>query len=370
MFYYLSVLNEEWGPFRLFQYVSFRAGGAAATAFLLSVLLGPLTVRWLKHFRATAPARLEGLVPQELIDRAKDKTPSMGGILIIASIVVATLLWAVPTNHLLPTFLGTTVSLSALGFLDDFAKVAYRRRDGIDSHTKLMFQFTIAIAAVMSLYAAPETGSYIWELMVPLVKAPVLTGVLAMPILVFVLAVFVVVGASNAVNLTDGKDGLAIGSTIFCTLTYAVFAYICGHKVFAEYLLVPFIPGSSEVVVFAAAIVGSGIGFLWWNCHPASMFMGDTGSLALGGAIGLIAVLVRQELLLLLVGGVFVMEAASVLIQVASFKLFGRRVFLCTPIHHHFERLPKPWAETQIVVRFWILAGIFALMGLATLKLR
>lgn len=370
MFFYLCNYSEAWGPLRLFQYVTFRAGGAAATAFLMAVLLGPLTVRLLKRLNTTAPTRLEGLVPQELIDRAKDKTPSMGGLLIVASIVVATLFWAIPTNPLLPAFLGTLTALCALGFLDDYAKVAHRRRDGVDSHTKLLFQFTIAVAAVMSLYASPDTGNYIWELMVPFLKAPILTDLRVMPMLVFVLGVFVVVGASNAVNLTDGKDGLAIGSTIFCVLTYAVFAYICGHKVFAEHLLVPFIPGCSEVVVFASAIAGAGIGFLWWNCHPASMFMGDTGSLALGGSIGLIAVLVRQELLLVVVGGVFVMEALSVMIQVASFKLFKRRVFLCTPIHHHFERLPKPWTETQIVVRFWIMAGIFALMGLATLKLR
>lgn len=337
------------------------------TAMLLGFLLGPATVRLLKRLRTTAPTRLEGLVDEKFIDKDKDKTPSMGGLLIIFCIAVSTILWAVPTNPIVIVFLVTLLSLGALGFLDDYAKVVHSNRDGIPGRVKLLFQFLIAITAVLFLYMMPQTEHYIDKLMLPFMKNPLNIG-LAGAYVVFFLGVMTVVASSNAVNLTDGKDGLAIGCTIFCALAYAAFAYLCGHRIFAEHLNIPFIPASSEVVVFTASLVGAGIGFLWYNCHPAAMFMGDTGSLALGGTIGLIAVLVKQELVLFLVGGVFVMEAGSVIIQVISFKSTGKRVFLCTPIHHHFEQ--KGWTETQIVVRFWILSGIFALMGLATLKLR
>lgn len=366
MLYYLSEFRDAFGPLRLFEYVTFRAGGAMLTAMFICFLLGPLTVKLLKKLRANAPCRLEGLVPEELIDRNKDKTPSMGGILIVSSVTISTILWAMLSNPLVVVFLATLISLSALGFLDDYTKVAYRNRGGMSGKLKLLFQFLIAGTAIYFLDSAPETGDMLGRLIVPFMKEPLK---LAIPIpLMLAFASLVVVGSSNAVNLTDGKDGLAVGCTIFCALTYGAFAYLCGHKIFAGYLNIPFIAGSSEVVVFTAAITGACIGFLWYNCHPASMFMGDTGSLALGGSIGLIAVLVKQELALVVVGGVFVIEALSVIIQVTSFKLFGRRVFLCTPIHHHFER--KGWTETQIVVRFWILSGIFALIGMATLKLR
>lgn len=367
MLYYLSDLRNFFGPLRLFDYVTFRAGGAAFTAMMFAFIFGPLTVQLLKKLNATAPSRHDGLIPAEFIDRAKDKTPSMGGLLIVAAIALATLLWAVPTNPLVPAFLGTLLCLCGLGFLDDYAKVARRCRDGVSGRLKLVFQFAIAMCAVFFLMSAHQTGDFMFSFMVPLMTEPLFSG-LSGAMVSFVVGVFVVVGSSNAVNLTDGKDGLAAGSIIFSAMAFAVFAYVCGHLVFSEYLKVPFIPGSSEVVVFAAAIIGASTGFLWYNCHPASMFMGDTGSLALGGSIGLIAVLVRQELTLALVGGVFVMEALSVIIQVTSFKLTGKRVFLCAPIHHHFER--KGWTETQIVTRFWILAGIFAVIGVSTLKLR
>ena len=363
MFYYLSRLSThpDWGFLRLFDYVSFRAGGAGVLAFLLVVLLGPATVRMLKKFRATAPSRYGGVV-EEFVNEQKDKTPSMGGVLIIFGIVVSALLWMKPMelNWILT---GSTILLGLLGFADDFAKVAYRRRDGIPGKVKLIGQFLVALAAVVWLYFIPEFSPYMRNLYVPFVNAPLFTGVW-----VSIVAVGALMGASNAVNLTDGKDGLSTGCMIFATIAYAVIAYLCGHRVFAEYLLIPFIPGASEAVVFAAAVIGACIGFLWHNCHPASMFMGDTGSLALGGIIGLLSVIVRQEVLLVLVGGVFVMEIVSVMIQVTSFKLTGKRVFLCTPIHHHFEKLG--WTETQIVVRFWILAGVFALLALGTLKLR
>ena len=363
MLYLLSSLQEYFGPFRLFEYVTFRAGGAAFTAMMIGFLLGPATVRMLKQFRAAAPARLAGLVDEKFIDRNKDKTPSMGGVLIIFSIAVSTMLWAVLSNPLVIVFLATLLTLGALGFLDDYSKIL--KKGGISGRMKLVFQMLIAFIAIFFLDACLETGDNLSKLMLPFYKVPIY--IMPFP-LAFLFAALVVVGSSNAVNLTDGKDGLAVGCAIFCTLTYATFAYLCGHRIFAEYLHIPFIPGASEVVVFAAAIMGSCIGFLWHNCHPASMFMGDTGSLPLGGIIGLLAVLVKQELILIVVGGVFVMEALSVMIQVTSFKLFKKRVFLCSPIHHHFEQLG--WTETQIVVRFWILSGIFALLGLSTLKLR
>ena len=363
MFYFLSHLSNQFGPLRLFDYVTFRAGGAALTAFLLVLLLGGTTARLLKKMNVQATERLEGLVPPEFIDKEKKKTPCMGGILIVGAILVSALLW---TNlSIIPlTLAGGTLLLALTGFVDDFLKVWKKDPDGMPGKVKLLLQLLIAAGVVWAFSRAPEMkGGLLEQLLVPFFKMPVLSTRW-----LFLFEVIVIAGASNAVNLTDGKDGLASGCTIFCTLTYAVFAYLMGHKIFAGYLNLPHIASAGEAVVFASAICGSCIGFLWHNCYPAAMFMGDTGSLALGGAIGMLAVLVRQEILLLLVGGVFVMEAGSVILQVLSFKLTGKRIFLCSPIHHHFER--KGWTETQIVVRFWILAGVFSLLALATLKLR
>ena len=367
MLYYLSNLSHIWGPFRLFKYVTLRAGGAATTALLLVLLLAPVTIKILKRINTTAPSRHKGLIPDEFIDSSKDKVPSMGGILIVVSIVISTLLWSMPTNHMMLIFLFLLVSLCGVGFWDDYTKIVHRNRDGISGRLKLLMQFAIAFVSIVYLLALPKTGIILSQFMIPFIKDPLLTGCYGALITV-PLGILVVVGSSNAVNLTDGKDGLAIGSVVFCALAYCVFAYLSGNTIFAGHLNIHYISGAGEIGIFAAGIIGAGIGFLWYNCHPASMFMGDTGSLALGGSIGLIAVLVRQELILLLIGGVFVMEAGSVIIQVVGYKLTGKRVFLCAPIHHHFER--KGWTETQIVVRFWILGGLFALIGLATLKLR
>ena len=363
MFYWMSEYKELWSVLRLFEYVTFRAGGAAFTAMLLTMFLSPLTIRLLKQFNATAPCRFQGLMDEKFIDRAKDKTPSMGGLLIVASIIISSLLWNRLDNKIPLVLVAAILLFAALGFVDDFAKAAYGKRDGIPGKFKLLFQFVIAGGMVLLLNYIPETKGLLQKLYVPFFKRALLDSPWTM-----LFSTVVVVGASNAVNLTDGKDGLATGCSILCAFVFAVFAYFSGHIKFAEYLHLPFMPGISEAVVFASAIAGACLGFLWFNCYPASMFMGDTGSLALGGAIALIAVLVRQELLLAIVGGVFVLEAVSVIIQVTSFKLTGRRVFLCTPIHHHFEQ--KGWTETQIVVRFWILAIICALLALGTLKLR
>lgn len=364
MLHYLVVNfvpNFKTTPLRLVDYVTFRAGAAAITALLLVLIFGPLTVRLLKDF--VSPNRYKDYVQN--VAPIKDKTPSMGGLLIIASILVSMILWGNLTNALVLVFLGAMLGFMTLGFADDYSKVRLKSKDGISARTKFAFQILIALGALGAFSLLPETRVYLREFCVPFVKAPVWI----MPVwLAIFFGILVVVASSNAVNLTDGKDGLAVGCTIFCTLTYAAFAYMSGHKVFADYLSLNYISGAGEVGVFASCIAGACIGFLWYNCNPAAMFMGDTGSLALGGCIGLIAVLVKQELLLLLVGWVFVMEAGSVVLQVASVKLTGKRIFLCTPIHHHFEK--KNWPETQIVVRFWIIAGICALIGLASLKLR
>ncbi len=367
MLYYLANFEHIWGPTRLFRSVTFRAAGATLTAMMLAFILGPLTVRLLKKFNTTVPTRLKGLVPDEHIDFEKDKVPSMGGLLIVFSITLTALLWGNPENRLLMVFLVTLIALGAVGFLDDFIKIKHPGRDGVSGKFKLVFQFIIAACAVLFLFSLPITNTDMWELMLPFFKTPIITGTIG-AVCAVAIGILAVVGSSNAVNLTDGKDGLAVGCSIMCALTYAGFAYLSGHSEHAEYLKIPFISGASEVSIFAAAIAGACIGFLWYNCHPASMFMGDTGSLALGGTIGLVAVLVKQEFTLILVGGVFVIEALSVIIQVISFKLTGKRVFLCTPIHHHFER--KGWTETQIVVRFWIISGILALAAIATLKVR
>jgi phospho-N-acetylmuramoyl-pentapeptide-transferase len=366
MLYYLTELSHFFGPLRLFQYVTFRAGGAFFTAVALSFIFGPATISLLKKFQATAPSRLKGLAPDEFIASEKNETPSMGGILILFAIFVSTLFWALPENKMVWIFLFTLISLGLVGFADDYAKVAMKKRDGIPGKIKLALQIIVGVAAVYFLYKLPQTGRLVSDFYVPFLKHPLLSGLPLIPAVAF--GALVLTASSNAVNLTDGKDGLAVGCSIFSSLAYAIFAYMCGHKIFAEYLNIPFIPGASEVVVFAMAICGACIGFLWFNCHPASMFMGDTGSLALGASIGLIAVLVKQEVNLIIIGGVFVIEALSVIIQVISFKLTGKRVFLCSPLHHHFER--KGWTETQIVVRFWILAGIFAILGIASLKIR
>ena len=363
MFYWLSEFRELWSVLRLFEYVTFRAGGAVFTAMLLTMFLSPLTIRLLKKNNADAPCRFHGLMDEKFIDRTKDKTPSMGGILIVVSVAVSSLLWNRLDNCIPLILLGAMLLFAILGFADDFAKTVHGNRDGISGKTKLIFQFIIAGGTILLLNHIAETKGLLQEFFVPFFKDSLYKSPWTM-----LFSTIVVVGASNAVNLTDGKDGLATGCSIICAFVFAVFAYFSGHIKFAEYLHVPFMPGISEAVVFASALSGACLGFLWYNCSPASMFMGDTGSLALGGTIGLIAVLVRQELLLAVVGGVFVLEAASVIIQVTSFKLTGKRVFLCTPIHHHFEQ--KGWTETQIVVRFWILASIFALMALGTLKLR
>ncbi len=390
MLYYLESLRSIFGPFRLFEYVTFRAGGALLTAMLIVLIFGKPVIKLLRN--CIANWRYEDLLNDQEGAELKKKTPTMGGLLIVISILISTLLWGI-MNRMLIIFLCVLCSLCILGFVDDFIKIRYKRnvRDGVSGKVKLLVQFLISLSAAYLLYKTPEAvtmqlyipfckepvialpdpDSASVFLMTPFSKAPLLTlGIAWTTVLVGIMLLFngiVVTATSNAVNLTDGKDGLASGCLIFCALAFAVFAYMCSHAVFAKYLAIPLVPSASEVSVFACAIAGACIGFLWYNCKPASVFMGDTGSLPLGGVIGLIAILMGQQILLLIVGFVFVMEAASVMIQVFVFKRTGKRVFLCAPIHHHFEM--KGWTETQIVTRFWIIAGICALLGLATLKL-
>ena len=362
MLYYLSELRHIWGPFRLFEYITFRAGAAAFTAFLIVALLGGITAKLLRKMNMQAASRYEGILPPEMIDKEKNKTPCMGGLLLIGGVLISALLWMNLNGMLAWIFIISTFEFMLLGFFDDYKKVF--RKSGISGKTKLFFQTMIAAATVFSLIYMPECKKLMLDVNVPFLKEPLLQGYIwTVP-----LAILVIVGASNAVNLTDGKDGLASGCMIFCMLTYSAIAYMMGHKFFAEYLNISSLQGVGEVMVFGMALIGGCIGFLWHNCKPASMFMGDTGSLALGGALGTFAVVVRQELLLVIAGGIFVIEALSVVLQVASFKIFNKRIFLCAPIHHHFEK--KGWTETQIVVRFWILSGLCALIALATLKLR
>ncbi len=369
MLYYLSEFSNSFGPLRLFEYITFRAGGAAAMAFLIVAIFGKKFAAMLRNFNIRAADRYKDILPEEMLDKSKAKTPCMGGILLIGAVLISTLLWSRwnASNGISWILMGGTLLFALIGFLDDFLKVFRQRRDGLPGKLKLLGQFIAGSLVVWLFWRSPDLNPIMRSFVVPFIKQPFDFGAWWWILPVFSVAI-IIVGSANAVNLTDGKDGLAAGCTIFCSLSYAVFTYLMGHKIFADYLDLPYINGIEEAVVFAAAIGGGCVGFLWHNCHPAAMFMGDTGSLALGGAIGMLAVLSRQELLLALIGGVYVMEIVSVMIQVSSNKLFKRKVFYCTPIHHHFEHFG--WTETQIVVRFWILSGIFALMALATLKLR
>lgn len=366
MLYYLHLLTEWYSPLRVFQYITFRAICAAATAFGLSLLLGPFLIGRLRRLKLMQVERTEEVPALIALRGRKSETPTMGGLLIVGTVSVATLLWSVPGNPLVGLTLATMLAMCGIGFRDDYAKIRRCRSQGLSARQKLVWQVLWSLVVVVFLMVLPETREPVRRLMVPFIKVPVIADMGWMGTAVFV--TFVIVGASNAVNLTDGLDGLAIGCTSSVSLAYLIMAYVAGHAVFAEYLQVPFVPGSGELTVFCGALLGASLGFLWFNCHPAAVFMGDTGSLAIGGAIAMVAIAVKQELVLMIVGGVFVIEAASVILQVVSFRWRGKRVFAMAPLHHHFEI--KKWSETQVTIRFWIIAIICALMGMATLKIR
>lgn len=357
----LYPLAHDIGIFNLFKYLSFRSGGAVLTSLVMSFLLGPRIIRWLKaKQREGQPIREDGPESHLL---TKKGTPTMGGAISLLSVVTSTLLWADISNHYVWIALLVTIGYGLVGFCDDFLKLTRRNTKGLPGRAKLVAQFSIAFVASYWIHeVAPHEMST--HLAVPFFKEVLLN----LGVLYFIFSMLVMVGASNAVNLTDGLDGLAIVPIMLAAGCFSLITYLVGNIKFADYLQIHYVPGSGELAVFCASLVGAGLGFLWYNAPPAQVFMGDTGSLAFGGALGVVSVIAKHELVLGIIGGLFVVEAASVIIQVASFKLTGKRVFRMAPLHHHFEKLG--WKEPTIVIRFWIVASIMALLGLSTLKLR
>lgn len=357
---------------RLFRYTTVRAAGAAITALVLSWWLGPRIIAWLRELKFGQ--HYEDKAEQAGANRmiSKRGTPTMGGILIVAVMDFTALVWA-QWNTLMAVALLSVVVLMGLGFYDDYAKISEQNNRGFTSKLKLMVQSSLAIFIAVYLWRAPGTTKLISEVMVPFIKHPILSGAGGAAVGI-VLASMTIVGSSNAVNLTDGLDGLAIGCTLIVCFAFLVLTYMAGNARMAEYLQIPYVHGASELTVFCAAMIGAGLGFLWFNCHPAQVFMGDTGSLALGGALGIVAVLIHQPLVLVIAGGVFVIEALSVMLQTSYFKYTrkkygaGRRIFLMAPLHHHFEK--KGWHESQVVMRFYILGVVCAVAALSTLKIR
>jgi phospho-N-acetylmuramoyl-pentapeptide-transferase len=353
---YLSTLKQLVGFFNIFQYITFRAAYAAITALLISFLFGPLIIAKLRALKKGWTARED--TPET--HKAKAGTPTMGGVLIILSIVVSLLLWEDPTSLTTWLLLFATLGFGAIGFVDDILKMS--RASGISAGVKFIGQVAVSTAIVTVLYAyRTETTTLLY---LPFLKNPVLD----LSWLYIPFAVVLMVGYSNAVNLTDGLDGLAIGLVIMVGISLTIIAYVSGRVDYAEYLNIPFVKGGGEISIFCLAVVGAAVGFLWFNSHPADVWMGDTGSLSLGGVLGVVAIILKKEILVLILGGVFVLETLSVAIQVASFKLTGKRVFKMAPLHHHFEL--AGWAESKVVARFWILGGLFAILGLSTLKIQ
>jgi phospho-N-acetylmuramoyl-pentapeptide-transferase len=366
MMYFLHHLSDRFIGFNVFLYVTFRAIAAAVTAFLLTLVFGNFIIRILIALKLGQPIRGAAEVHRLAeLHGGKQGTPTMGGVLVIGSVFVSSLLWARLDNRFVWLVLFCMVYLGALGFADDYLKVTKKKSDGISGRIKLVFQIALALIVTAVFLSSPLLEVQARSLYVPFVKAPVITN---MGWFTFIFFLLVIVGSSNAVNLTDGLDGLAIGCTITVAFAYALLSYAAGNFRIAEYLQVPFYPFAGELTVVCSALIGAGLGFLWFNCFPAKVFMGDTGSLSIGGMIGVVAICCKQELLLVVVGGVFVIEAVSVILQVMSFKLTGKRIFVMSPLHHHFEL--TGWKENTVIVRFWILSIIFALLGLATLKLR
>jgi phospho-N-acetylmuramoyl-pentapeptide-transferase len=345
--------------FGVFEYLTFRAMLGVGTALLISLLVGPGVIRWLQSVKAGQPIRELG--PQSHL--AKAGTPTMGGALILISMAISMLLWGDLGNVYVWVALLTTLGFGVIGGWDDYLKLSHRNSDGLAARWKYLGQSVIALVAAVFLYRIAETPAET-SLLIPLIK----DALIPLGVGYIVLTYFVVVGSSNAVNLTDGLDGLAIMPTVLVAGGLAAFAYVTGHHEFANYLGLPYIAGVGELSVFCATIIGAGLGFLWFNSYPAQVFMGDVGALALGAALGIVAVMVRQEIVLFIMGGIFVLETVSVMLQVASYKLTGRRIFRMAPIHHHFEL--KGWPEPKVIVRFWIITVILVLIGLATMKVR
>ncbi len=359
LLYLTEYLSQFYSGFNVFQYLTLRAILGILSALAISLLLGPTIIRKLSHHQVGQFVRDDG--PQSHLSKAG--TPTMGGALILAAIAVSTLLWADLSNRYIWVVLVVTLLFGAIGWIDDYKKLIKKQSQGLRAKHKYLLQTIFGLGAALFLYYTAKVPAEL-ELIVPFFK----TVALPMGAFYIVLTYFVIVGSSNSVNLTDGLDGLAILPTVMVGGALGIFAYLTGNVNFSGYLGIPYIPGVGEVVIFCGAIVGAGLGFLWFNTYPAQVFMGDVGALGLGAALGVIAVVVRQELVLLIMGGVFVMETVSVILQVASFKLTGRRIFRMAPLHHHFEL--KGWPEPRVIVRFWIITVILVLIGLSTLKLR
>ena len=366
MMYYLHRLSDHFIGFNVFFYVTFRAIAAAVTAFVGTLMFGNFIIRMLIALKLGQPIRGAAEVHRLAeLHGVKQGTPTMGGVMVIGAVFVASVMWARLDNQFVWLALFSMVYLGGLGFADDYLKVTKKKSDGISGRIKLVCQIALAAIVAGVFLTNPVLEVQARALYVPFVKAPVIAN---MSWFTFVFFALVIVGSSNAVNLTDGLDGLATGCTITVAFAYALLSYAAGNFRIAEYLQVPFYPFAGELTVVCSALIGAGLGFLWFNCYPAKVFMGDTGSLAIGGMLGVVAICCKQELLLVVVGGVFVIEAVSVILQVLSFKLTGKRFFVMSPLHHHFEL--TGWKESTVIVRFWILSIIFALLGLATLKLR
>ncbi len=363
MLYHLFCsLKEVFFGFNVFRYITFRAVGAIITAFLLSIILGPYVIKLLKSLnigeRIRSREEVPGIYPMH---KDKEGTPTMGGLIILISILIATILWARLDNRYILLTIFATLWLGIVGFIDDYIKLVAKKSNGLSKKTKFLGQIILGLIIGIVLFADSNVGS---EIYFPFFKN------IAFNIGIFYIffVMFVIVGTSNAVNLTDGLDGLAIGCMVMVALAYTVISYIVGNSQLSNYLFINYIPGTGELAIYCAAMIGAGLGFLWFNSCPATVFMGDVGSLALGGGIGVVACCIKKEMLLLIVGGIFVFEAISVILQVLIFKIKRQRVFLCAPFHHHLEM--KGWPESKIVVRFWIVAAILVLITLMTLKLR
>ncbi len=362
MFYTLLYpLREFFAVFNIFKYITFRSAGAAVTAFLLALWLGPKMINWLKTLSLTACNKRDHAEQIHKYYEGKGSVPTMGGIILIACITIAMILWGNLTNKYVLLSLIVLLWFGGVGFIDDYLKIRSKSSKGLTSLTKLAGQLIIGTFLGVYLFFDPSFDHAIY---VPFLKnVTIHLGIFLIPFVICVL-----VGTSNALNLTDGLDGLAIGCLLFAAGTFAIISYIAGHASFAKYLAIPFVPNSGELAVFCSALMGASVGFLWFNSYPASVFMGDTGSLSLGGVLGAIAIFIKKELLLVIVGGVFVWEALSVILQVASFKLFKKRIFKMSPFHHHMQLMGLP--ESKVTIRLWIVAFILSIVGLSTLKIQ
>lgn len=361
LYHLLYPLHDAISFFNLFRYITFRAAMAALTAFLISIIFGPIIIKTLQRMKIGENIRKEDSLKLYELHSNKQDTPTMGGLIILLAVFSSNLLWANLFNREILLVLFVTFWLGATGFADDYIKQAKKRSKGLTATAKFTSQIILGLIVGLILFISPEHST---KLDVPFLKDISLD----LSIFYVLFVILIITGSSNAVNLTDGLDGLAIGSVIMVAITFSVLSYVAGNIKFSQYLFIPYIPGAGELTVFCASIIGAGLGFLWFNCYPATIFMGDVGSLALGGALGTVALLIKKELLLGIVGGIFVVEALSVILQVSSFRLTKKRIFKIAPLHHHFQFLG--WPESKVIVRFWIVAGLLALLTIVTLKIR